>query len=180
MRQKRSFKIMGIIKALRCCQNLYQVVVMPIPWGFTLGWPWPFLWRSNLFLMLLYGWKLIEHCMLLYFQVCSNSAYPQHSGERYRTSGPLGFFGGVYCIHVRLSVFPSATFWFFPYYLEQTMTEFHQTLQTHCYPQDRALGKGVFAYFEQRKSRNKQWFWFFCLTFKQGNFKISNFFKIFA
>ena len=23
----------------------------------------------------------------MYFQVCSNSAYPQHSGERYRTSG---------------------------------------------------------------------------------------------
>ena len=27
----------------------------------------------------------------MYFQICSNSAYPQHSGERYRTSGPLGF-----------------------------------------------------------------------------------------
>ena len=25
----------------------------------------------------------------MYFQVCSNSAYPQHSGERYRTNGPL-------------------------------------------------------------------------------------------
>ena len=25
----------------------------------------------------------------MYFQVCSNSAYLQHSGERYRTSGPL-------------------------------------------------------------------------------------------
>ena len=25
----------------------------------------------------------------MYFQVCSNSAYPQHSGERYRTIGPL-------------------------------------------------------------------------------------------
>ena len=25
----------------------------------------------------------------MYFQVCFNSAYPQHSGERYRTSGPL-------------------------------------------------------------------------------------------
>ena len=25
----------------------------------------------------------------MYFQVCSNSAYPQHSGERYRTTGPL-------------------------------------------------------------------------------------------
>ena len=27
----------------------------------------------------------------MYFQVCSNSTYPQHSGERYRTSGPLVF-----------------------------------------------------------------------------------------
>ena len=38
---------------------------------------------SNLFLMLL------EHLVLLYFQVCSNSAYPQGSSEWYRTSGPL-------------------------------------------------------------------------------------------
>ena len=39
--------------------------------------------------MLLYGWKLIEHWVLLYFQVCSNSAYPQHSRERYRNNSPL-------------------------------------------------------------------------------------------
>ena len=25
----------------------------------------------------------------MYFQVCSNAAYPQHSDERYRTNGPL-------------------------------------------------------------------------------------------
>ena len=25
----------------------------------------------------------------MYFQVCSNSEYPQHSGERFRTNGPL-------------------------------------------------------------------------------------------
>ena len=25
----------------------------------------------------------------MYFQVCSNSAYPQHSGERYRPNVPL-------------------------------------------------------------------------------------------
>ena len=25
----------------------------------------------------------------MYFQVCSNSVYPQHSGERNRTNGPL-------------------------------------------------------------------------------------------
>ena len=29
----------------------------------------------------------------MYFQVCSNSAYPQHSGERYRTSGPVDLKG---------------------------------------------------------------------------------------
>ena len=28
----------------------------------------------------------------MYFQVCSNSAYPQHSGERYRTSAHLVHF----------------------------------------------------------------------------------------
>ena len=33
----------------------------------------------------------------MYFQVCSNSAYPQHAGERYRTNGPLVFtwFNGL-------------------------------------------------------------------------------------
>ena len=28
----------------------------------------------------------------MYFQACSNSAYPQHSGEQYRTIGPLVIF----------------------------------------------------------------------------------------
>ena len=52
----------------------------------TMGWPWPFLWQGQIcFRMLLHGRKLIQHWVLLYFQVCSNSAYPQHSGERYRT-----------------------------------------------------------------------------------------------
>ena len=27
----------------------------------------------------------------MYFQVCSNSTYPQYSGERYKASGPLFF-----------------------------------------------------------------------------------------
>ena len=53
----------------------------------TLGWPWPFLWQGQIcFWMLLHGWKL---WVVIYFQVCSHSAYPQHSGERYRTNGPL-------------------------------------------------------------------------------------------
>ena len=49
-----------------------------------------FLWQGQIcFRMLLHGWKLIQHWVLMYFQVCSNSTYPQHSGERYRTNGPL-------------------------------------------------------------------------------------------
>ena len=48
-----------------------------------------FMTGSNLFLMLLCGCQLSEHRVLLYVQVCSNSAYPQHSGEPYRTNGPL-------------------------------------------------------------------------------------------
>ena len=55
-----------------------------------LGWPLPFLWQGQIcFWMLLHGWKLIQHWVLMYFQVCSNSAYPQHSGERYRINSPL-------------------------------------------------------------------------------------------
>ena len=56
----------------------------------TLGWPWPFLWQGKIcFWMLLHGWKLIQHWVLMYFQVCSISAYPQHSGEWYRSKGTL-------------------------------------------------------------------------------------------
>ena len=36
--------------------------------------------------MLLHGRKLIQH-IVIHFQACSNSAYLQHSGERYRTIG---------------------------------------------------------------------------------------------
>ena len=46
----------------------------------TLGWPWLFLWQGQIcFRMLLHGWKLIQHWVLMCFQVCSNSTYPQHS-----------------------------------------------------------------------------------------------------
>ena len=38
------------------------------------------------FLMLLHGWQLKQHIVMC-FQACS--AYPMHSGERYRTNGPL-------------------------------------------------------------------------------------------
>ena len=48
----------------------------------TLGWPWPCLWQIC-FLMLLHGWQLIQH-IVMYFQACSNSAYPMHSCERSR------------------------------------------------------------------------------------------------
>ena len=54
----------------------------------TLGWPWLFLWQGQICFRML-GWKLIQHWMLMCFQVCSNSTYPQHSGERHRTNGPL-------------------------------------------------------------------------------------------
>ena len=69
---------------------------MPMPLGLfqmmTLGWPWPFLWHGQIcFLMLLYGCQIMQHWVVMYFQICSNSACPQHSGERYRTGGPLVF-----------------------------------------------------------------------------------------
>ena len=64
--------------------------VLPIFHMMTMGWPWLFLWQGQIcFRMLLHGWKLIQHWVLMYFQVCSNSTHTQHSGERYRTNGPL-------------------------------------------------------------------------------------------
>ena len=60
----------------------YQIIQM-----MTLGWPWLFLWHGQIcFLMLLHGLPLIQH-IVMYFQACFNSAYPMHSGERFRTSG---------------------------------------------------------------------------------------------
>ena len=58
----------------------------------TLGWPCPFLWHGQIcFVMLLHGWKLIEH-IVIYFEGYSNSAYPMHSGERYRTVWSSGLY----------------------------------------------------------------------------------------
>ena len=45
------------------------------------------------FLKLLHGWKLIQHWVLMYFQVCSDSAHAQHSDERNRTIGRVVFSG---------------------------------------------------------------------------------------
>ena len=79
-------------------QNFVPWGCLPLTCGYILSNDDPgltltiFMTGSNLFLMLLYGWQLIEHLVLLYSQVYSNSAYPQHSGERYRTNGPLVFY----------------------------------------------------------------------------------------
>ena len=72
------------------CYTASGTRVLTIFHMMTLGWPWLFLWQGQIcFLMLLHGWKLIQHWVLMYFQVCFNSTYPQHSGERYRTNGPV-------------------------------------------------------------------------------------------
>ena len=56
------------------------------------GWPCPFLWHGQIcFVMLLHGWKLIQH-IVIYFEGYSNSAYPMHSGERYRTVWSSGLY----------------------------------------------------------------------------------------
>ena len=61
MRQKGYFwnwyKMIGVIKALKCCQNLYQVVVCPCPGAFfNPGLTLTILMTvSSLFLILLYG-----------------------------------------------------------------------------------------------------------------------------
>ena len=58
-----------------------------------------FLWYGQICsLMLLQGSKLIQH-IVIYFQACSYSAHPMHSGERYRTNGSLVFIkvGRAHC-----------------------------------------------------------------------------------
>ena len=40
----------------------------------SLGWPWPVM-SVKFFLMLLHGWKLIQH-IVMYFQACSITTYP--------------------------------------------------------------------------------------------------------
>ena len=48
------------------------------------GLTWPFLWQGWFVSECFYMGKLLLHWVLTYFQVWSNSAYPQYSGERYR------------------------------------------------------------------------------------------------
>ena len=88
----------------------YQFIQM-----MTLDWPWPFLWHGRIcFLMLfLHGWKLIHHWVFMYFQLCFNSAYPQHAGERYRTIGPLFFL-----LVILLKFIPKGLFALAPTYEE--------------------------------------------------------------
>ena len=79
----------GNSKSFKMLSELVPSGCMPMPWGFFCKW-WSFLWQGQIcFLMLLYGWQLIQHRVLMYLQVYSNSAYPQHSGEQYRTNCPL-------------------------------------------------------------------------------------------
>ena len=56
-------------------------------------WPWidldHFVTWSNLFPNASAWVKAYLQHIVIYFQACSNSAYPQHSGERYRTIDPL-------------------------------------------------------------------------------------------
>ena len=69
----------------------------------TLGWPWPFLWQGQIcFWMLLHGWKLIQHWVLMYFQVCSNSAYPQQSALRWviQDQWSSGFILKIYFVNI--------------------------------------------------------------------------------
>ena len=47
-----------------------------------------FMTWSNLFPIGM-GENLYSIIIVMCFQACSNSAYPMHLGERYRTSGPL-------------------------------------------------------------------------------------------
>ena len=121
MRLKGSFwnwnKMMGIIKALKFCQNLYLVAVCPCPRAFFKWWPWVDLdhfydrvrfvsWsfcmgdslhniECSCFSNKNQKWDPLR-AMKTFIrrkvgQVSSNSAYPQHSGDRYRTNGPLVF-----------------------------------------------------------------------------------------
>ena len=71
MRQKGSFwnwyKMMGMIKAFKCSQNLYQDVVCPCPGA-------------------IYMFEIVQKCKI------SLLAQDQLSGERYKTVGPLVLF----------------------------------------------------------------------------------------
>ena len=76
MRQKGSFwnwyKMMGKIKALKVCQTCTKWLYAHALRLFSNDDPGLtliiFMTASNLFLMLLYGWQLIEHWVLLHFQ----------------------------------------------------------------------------------------------------------------
>ena len=59
--------MMGIINALKCCQNLYQVVLCPFSGA-------------------IYMFEIVEKCKI------SLPAQDQLSGERYRTVGSLVLF----------------------------------------------------------------------------------------
>ena len=96
MRPKRDLswtgtKMMGIIKALKCCQNMYQVVVCPCPRAFFKWWPWIDLVHFYVRVKFVPGASVWVTAYRAMGALVFPSSYPQHSGERYRTNGPLLF-----------------------------------------------------------------------------------------
>ena len=83
----------GNNKSFKMLPELVPSGCMSMPWGFfqmmTLCWSWPFLWQGHLFPDASVWVTDYTALSVMYFQVCSNSTYPQHSDERYRTNGPL-------------------------------------------------------------------------------------------
>ena len=67
----------------------------------------------------------LQHWVVMYFQVCSNSAYPQHSGERYRTNGPLV---SITRLHIQLMHIPNCC----PSVYPGTKTLFNSVTYASC------------------------------------------------
>ena len=95
---------------------------------YFIWWPWVdlgyFCDRNNVIKLplLRQGWKLIHHWVLMYFQVCSNSTYPQHSGERYRTNDPLVHY--LIRFEPEQGVTVSCLYWLFDYFIFSSLIFF--------------------------------------------------------
>ena len=159
---------------------MYQVSVCPCPVFLfcfqmrTLDWPWPFLCQGQIcFLILLYGWQVIEHWVLMYFQVCSLSTQVSDTGPMVLW---LYQYDVVPCLMKALP--PVLLFWLYVECHRSTLFAFNDANSTllkifkgtlKVYPQTivHRLPSLLAIYFRSTKTQNFQ---FFCSSLKEDLF----------
>ena len=140
-----------LLKDLISDFNWYTAILFQM---MTLGLPWPFLWWANLFpnasaWMKAYKYSIECSCISKFDLV--NSAYPQHSGEQYRTIGPLVWWWSSDTCMIFLHVPVSLDFLYFLNKKQQLVNTKHRKMKSSR-PWNDVLNTIIFLSFRTDRS----------------------------